>query len=172
MSLIIENLPEAIRTTKRHLRASLPEYKGVFGEVEADMRRRVEEIVTERESGHDVIPIVQYADVASKKVPTQLIGKIKARGACVVRQTFSKEHASGWDEEIAAYVERNNLDARLANRAEDKYFGTLAAAKPHLRKRWRSHKGSQRVRPRSVVPGCFQASRIPPAAALSGARSV
>src|ERR1700731_3486948 len=132
MSLIIENLPEAIRTTKQQLRAALPEYKEVFSEVEADMRRRVEEIVTERESGHDVIPIVQYADVASKKVPTQLIGKIKARGACVVRQTFSKEQASGWDEEIAAYVERNNLDARLANRAEDKYFGTLAAAKPQI----------------------------------------
>ena len=73
------------------LRAGLPEYKEIFREVEVDMRRRVEEIVTERESGHDVIPIVQYADVASGKVPAELMGKIKARGACVVRETFSKE---------------------------------------------------------------------------------
>src|ERR1700738_5130792 len=65
MSLIIENLPEAIRTTKQQLRAALPEYKEVFREVEAEMRRRVEEIVSERESGHDVIPIVQYKDVAA-----------------------------------------------------------------------------------------------------------
>ena len=35
MSLIIENLPEAIRTTKQQLRAALPEYKEVFSEVEA-----------------------------------------------------------------------------------------------------------------------------------------
>ena len=132
MSLIIENLPEAIRTTKQRLRAALPEYKAVFLEVEAEMRRRVEEIVSERESGHDVIPIIQYADVASGKIPAELIGKVRSRGACVVRGTFSKEVATGWDDEIAAYVEKNNLDAKLANRAEDKYFGTLAAAKPQI----------------------------------------
>ena len=132
MHLVIENLPEAIRGTKQQLRATLPEYKEIFREVEADMHRRVEEIVSERESGHDVIPIVQYAEVASGKVPAELMGKIKARGACVVRETFSKEQATGWDDAIAAYVERNNLDAKLANRAEDKYFGTLAAAKPQI----------------------------------------
>src|ERR1700726_2406088 len=132
MSLIIENLPEAIRTTKQRLRAALPEYKAVFLEVEAEMRRRVEEIVSERESGHDVIPIIQYADVASGKIPAELIGKVRSRGACVVRGTFSKEVATGWDDEIAAYVEKNDLDAKLANRAEDKYFGTLAAAKPQI----------------------------------------
>ena len=132
MSLVIENLPEAIRSTKKQLRAALPGYKEVFREVEADMRERVEEIVSEREAGHDVIPVVQYADVASKKVPAELVKKIKSRGACVVRQTFSREQATGWDDEIAAYVERNNLDAKLANRAEDKYFGTLAAAKPQI----------------------------------------
>ncbi|MGA9967783.1 MAG: hypothetical protein WBQ10_21480, partial [Terriglobales bacterium] len=60
MHLVIENLPEAIRGTKQQLRATLPEYKEIFREVEADMHRRVEEIVSERESGHDVIPIVQY----------------------------------------------------------------------------------------------------------------
>ena len=81
MPLIIENLPEAIRTTKQQLRAALPEYKEVFREVEAEMRRRVEEIVSERESGHDVIPIVQYKDLASGKVPAELIAKIRSRGA-------------------------------------------------------------------------------------------
>jgi hypothetical protein len=132
MSLVIENLQEAIRTTKQQLRSALPEYKEIFGDVEAEMRRRVEEIVTEREGGHDVNPIVQYADVGSRKIPAELIGKIKSRGACVVRGTFSNEQGSGWDDEIAAYVERNNLDAKLANAAEDKYFGTLASAKPQI----------------------------------------
>jgi Protein of unknown function (DUF1479) len=132
MSLIIQNLPEAIRTTKRHLRTALPEYKEVFRDVEAEMRRRVEQIVSERESGHDVIPIVQYADLAAGKVPAELTAKVRSRGACVVRGTFPKEVATGWDDEIAAYVEKNDLDAKLANRAEDKYFGTLAAAKPQI----------------------------------------
>jgi hypothetical protein len=65
MSLIIENLPEAIRTTKRQLRAALPEYKEIFREVEVDMVRRVEEIVTEREAGHDVIPKSTVAGTAA-----------------------------------------------------------------------------------------------------------
>src|ERR1700731_1642157 len=81
MSLIIENLPEAIRTTKQQLRAALPEYKEVFSEVEAEMRRRVEEIVSERESGHDVIPIVQYKDVAAGKVPADLVETGRGAGA-------------------------------------------------------------------------------------------
>src|SRR6202020_1495721 len=132
MSLVIENLPEAIRTTKQQLRVALPEYKEVFREVEAEMRGRVEEILSERESGHDVIPIVQYPQVAAGKVPAELMRKVRSRGACVVRGTFSQEVAVGFDEEIAAYVESNDLDAKLANRAEDKYFGTLASAKPQI----------------------------------------
>lgn len=132
MSFVIENLPEAIRTTKQQLRAALPGYREVFREVEAEMRRRVEEIVSEREAGRDVIPIVQYADIAAGQVSPELVNKVKARGACVVRETFSREQATAWDEEIADYVEKNNLDAKLANAAEDKYFGTLASAKPQI----------------------------------------
>src|SRR5579864_785612 len=132
MSLVIENLPETIRTTKKQLRAALPGYREVFREVEAEMRRRVEEIVSEREAGRDVIPIVQYADIAAGQVSPVLVNKIKAGGACVVRETFSREQATAWDEEIADYVEKNDLDAKLANAAEDKYFGTLASAKPQI----------------------------------------
>jgi hypothetical protein len=130
--LVIENLPEAIRTTKQQLRAALPEYKEVFREVEAAMRARVDEIVCEREVGRDVVPIVPYPEIAAGAVPAGLTAKVRARGACVVRGTFSREVATGWDDEIAAYVERNDLDAKLANRAEDKYFGTLSSAKPQI----------------------------------------
>jgi hypothetical protein len=131
-ALVIENLPLAIRTTKQQLRAALPEYKQVFLDVEAEMRRRVDQIVAEREAGLDVVPIVQFADIEAGAVPSDLVERIKARGACVVRRTFSEKQATAWDEEIAAYVERNNLDAKLANAAEDKYFGTLASAKPQI----------------------------------------
>src|SRR5208282_2864712 len=84
------------------------------------------------ESAHDVIPVVQYAHIASGKVPAELTAKVRSRGACAVRGTFSKEIAVGWNDEIGAYVERNDLDAKRANRAEDKYFGTLASAKPQI----------------------------------------
>jgi hypothetical protein len=57
---------------------------------------------------------------------------IRDRGACVIRETFAPEQARAWDDEITGYVEENRLDEKLANAAEDKYFGTLAAAKPQI----------------------------------------
>jgi hypothetical protein len=132
MSFIIENLPESIKAAKAELRAALPEYKEVFRGVEAAMRKRVDEIVKERNAGQEVIPIVQYADIANDRVAEDLIGKVKSRGACVIRGTFPKEQARAWDQQVAQYVEENHLDAKLANAAEDKYFGTLASAKPQI----------------------------------------
>ena len=132
MEFQIDNLPQAIQSTKKLLRQALPNHAEVFRQVEAEMRRRVDVIVSERESGQVVIPVVQYADVAAGSVSPQLIAKIKDRGACVVRETFDQAQAKTWDNEIAAYVEENGLDAKLANAAEDKYFGTLASAKPQI----------------------------------------
>ena len=132
MRLEIDNLAEAIRTTKKALREALPNHAAIFRQVEAEMRQRVDVIVQEREAGEAVIPIVQYEDVESGRVPTELIAKIKERGACVVRRTFAPAQANAWDQEIARYVDENDLDAKLANAAEDKYFGTLASAKPQI----------------------------------------
>lgn len=132
MTFVIENLAEDIRATKKALRAALPNYAESFRQVEVEMRQRVDEIVRERESGHPVVPIVHYADIKAGMVPTALVAKIKARGACVIRRTFAPEQATAWDQEIATYVEENGLDAKLANAAEDKYFGTLASAKPQI----------------------------------------
>ncbi|HEY0704887.1 MAG TPA: DUF1479 domain-containing protein [Candidatus Acidoferrales bacterium] len=132
MSLEIGNLPEMVRDTKKSLRAALPNYTKVFGEVEAEMRRRVDAIVAEREAGNAVIPIVQYSDIAAGTVAPGMAAKIQERGACVIRRTFDPAQAEAWDREIERYVEENGLDAKLANAAEDKYFGTLASAKPQI----------------------------------------
>ena len=132
MAFVIDNLSEAIRSSKQALRKALPNHAEVFRQVEAEMRRRVNTIVKERETGEPVIPIVHYSDVRAGAVPPELIAKIRDRGACVVRRTFAPEQAEAWDKEIAQYVDENGLDAKLANAAEDKYFGTLASAKPQI----------------------------------------
>lgn len=132
MPFVIENLPETIRASKLELQTALPQYREVFRDVEAEMRRRVEEIVQERESGQEVIPIVPYADLAAHRVPADLIAKIKSRGACVVRGTFLKEQAESWNNEIAEYLDENQFDKKLVHAAEDKYFGTLASSKPQI----------------------------------------
>jgi hypothetical protein len=132
MEFVIENLSQEIRQSKKTLREALPNHAEVFRQVEAEMRRRVNTIVKERETGQEVIPIVQYSDVEAGAVPPELITKIKDRGACVIRRTFAPAQADAWDREIATYVDGNGLDAKLANAAEDKYFGTLASAKPQI----------------------------------------
>ena len=58
MAFEIDNLPEAIRSTKKALRKALPNHAEVFRQVEAEMRRRVDIIVKEREAGQSVVPIV------------------------------------------------------------------------------------------------------------------
>src|ERR1700722_17700362 len=132
MAFVIDNLSEAIRNSKQALRKALPNHAEVFRQVEAEMRRRVNTIVKEREPGEPVIPIVHYSDVRAGGVPQELIAKIRDRGACVVRRTFAPEQAEAWDKEIARYLEENHLNEKLANAAEDKYFGALAAAKPQI----------------------------------------
>ena len=132
MALEIKNLPDAIRSVKASLRKALPAYAEVFREVEAEMRSKVAQIVKEREAGEPVIPILQYGEIASGTVSPEVITTIKERGACVIRNVYSEEQARTWDDEIGRYVEENHLDEKLAHAAEDKYFGTLASAKPQI----------------------------------------
>lgn len=132
MSFQVENLPEAIREIKVKLRRELPSYAAVYQEVEDEMRRRVAEIVKEREAGETVIPVLHYSDIANGTVSPAMISKIRERGACVIRETFAPEQARAWDDELGEYVEGNKLNEKLANAAEDKYFVDLAAAKPQI----------------------------------------
>src|SRR5580693_5910416 len=132
MNFQVENLPEAIREGRRKLRRELPAYAAVFREVENEMRRSVAAIVKERDAGETVIPVLHYSDIATGTVSSAMISKIRDRGACVIRETFAPEQACAWDDDIGRYVEENRLNEKLANAAEDKYFGTLAAAKPQI----------------------------------------
>src|ERR1700729_1164356 len=91
MKFQIENLPEAIREAKLELRQQLPAYASVFHEVENEIRRKVAQIVKEREAGRAVIPVLSYQEIAAGTVAPELISKIKDRGACVIRETFSPE---------------------------------------------------------------------------------
>ncbi|MBN3802770.1 DUF1479 domain-containing protein [Paraburkholderia sp. Ac-20336] len=132
MALQIDDLPAAIGKAKRELRDRLPNYREVFAEVEAAMTREAQQIAALRERGEAVIPEIRFADIAANRVSADQISRVKARGACVIRQVFKRELVEQWDRDIAHYVESNNLDAKLLNRAEDKYFGQLASSKPQI----------------------------------------
>ncbi|WP_118180161.1 DUF1479 domain-containing protein [Paraburkholderia phosphatilytica] len=132
MALQIDDLPAAIRNAKRELREMLPNYKAVFAEVEAAMNAEAQHLAKLRERGEPVIPEIQFDDIVANRVSAEQIALVKARGACVIRKVFDRSLVEQWDDEIANYVERNDLDAKLLNRAEDKYFGQLASSKPQI----------------------------------------
>jgi hypothetical protein len=132
MALKIEDLPSAIRQAKSALRAALPNYREVFAEVEEAISAEAKRIAGQRDRGEDVIPEIQFSDITEQRVTPDQIAVVKARGACVIRNVFPRALVRSWDEEIADYVERNHLDKRLENRAEDKYFGQLASSKPQI----------------------------------------
>ena len=131
-SLQIDDLPSAVRQAKRELRARLPNYAAIFREVEADIVRQAKTIGAERARGVESIPELPYADIAAGRVQSSAIDAIRERGACVIRQVFTRDQATQWDRDIGEYVERNDLDNRLLHRAEDKYFGELKSSKPQI----------------------------------------
>jgi hypothetical protein len=104
----------------------------VFAEVEAALTREADHIATLRERGEAVIPEIAFKDIVEGRVSAAQSALVKTRGACVIRNVFDRALVEQWDQQIAEYVERNNLDARLQNRAEDKYFGQLASSKPQI----------------------------------------
>jgi len=132
MALQIDDLPTAIRQAKQELRDMLPNYKAVFAEVEAAMSEEAQRIADLRDQGDAVIPEIRFEDIVSNRVSAADIALVKARGACVIRKVFDKTLVERWDNDIAEYVERNKLDEKLLNRAEDKYFGQLASSKPQI----------------------------------------
>jgi hypothetical protein len=132
MALQIDDLPAAIRHAKRTLRERLPNYREVFAEVEAAMIKEAQQIAARRDRGESVIPEIPFQDIVTNKVTDEQIALVKARGACVIRKVFDRSLVEQWDNDIADYVERNRLDAKLLNRAEDKYFGQLASSKPQI----------------------------------------
>jgi hypothetical protein len=132
MALQIDDLPAAIRQIKRELRDRLPRYREIFEEVEAAMKSEAAHLTRLRERGEAVIPEIAFADIAAGRVNPDQIALVKPRGACVVRSVFDRATAEQWDRDIADYLERNQLDAKLLHRAEDRYFGQLASSKPQI----------------------------------------
>jgi Protein of unknown function (DUF1479) len=125
------DIAQAIRDAKTLLRARVGDYAGAFAEVRATIRGEVSAVVTEREHGGPVWPIVQLTDVVAGTVPAEQVAAIRNRGCAVVKGTFPRERAEGWDRELADYLERNDF-AKTYEYLDDGVFGGLAASKPSI----------------------------------------
>lgn len=131
-SLQIDDIPAAIRQIKAKLRRELPNYRDVFQQVEADMRRQIDALNAARDSGEHPVPQLEAEDILQGRISDQQKQLIRQRGCCTVRGVFPRQRAREWNQEVGNYLERNNFVERLKNAAEDNYFGELKASKPQI----------------------------------------
>ncbi|MFD2437476.1 YbiU family protein [Modicisalibacter luteus] len=131
--LTIDDLPTAIVRIKRQLREALPDYRQVFAEVEADILRQVADIRDAQSQGYSAIPRLHAREILDGAVVADdRLADIRRRGACAIHGVFDRQQASHWNDEIGSYLVRNRFEERLANAAEDSYFGSLTDAKPQI----------------------------------------
>jgi Protein of unknown function (DUF1479) len=125
------NIPAEIRAVKRQLRKALGDPRAALEIAAAAIRDEVATVVEETTDGGSAVPVVAYADVAAGTVPADLIESIRRRGCAVVRGTFERGEALAWDEELAAYLERNDFSGRYRGPA-DELFSALSSSRPQI----------------------------------------
>lgn len=125
------DLPAAIRQAKAQLRERIGDVAGALAEVEQAMRAEVAAVVAEREAGHELFPVVRFADLAAGTVPEETVASIRRRGCAVVRGTFPRARAEQWNGTLAAYLEDNRFAESYRGPADD-VFGGLASGKPQI----------------------------------------
>jgi len=125
------DFPTAIREVKTQLRRQIGDVAGAFRYAEELMRAEVAEVVAERDGGDEVWPVIEFRDIAAGTVPAELVDAVRRRGCAVVRNTFPRDRAEGWDRELASYLEGNEFEKKYRY-VDDGVFGGLAAGKPSI----------------------------------------
>ena len=121
----------AIQAAKARLRGQIGDVAAVFAEAEAAMRAEAAAVAAERAAGRPVWPVVRFGDIAAGTVPAATADAIRRRGCVVVRGTFPRERAEGWDAALASYTDQNRF-AETYRAIDDGVFGGLAAGKPSI----------------------------------------
>ena len=133
MSIDVAKLPELIKARKREIRLRIADISRTIGQVEADLRAEVEEIVARRARGEAVIPELDYRLIREGKVPEGIKAEIRRRGAAVVRNVFPRSQAEAWNEGIGDYLASNDYVTKAATRdAGDRYFTSLKSSRPQI----------------------------------------
>jgi Gig2-like len=125
------DVPAAIRRVKAQLRERVGDVARALTEVERALRAEVAAVVAEREAGHELFPIVHFADIAAGTVPEEAVAAIRRRGCAVVRGTFPRSRAEEWNDALAAYLEDNRFAESYRGPADDVFSG-LASSKPQI----------------------------------------
>lgn len=129
MPLVIDDMTQAIRSTKRMLRDGLPNLKKVFGTIETEMLREVDDVVA---LGGSAVPVIAFGDISAGTVRSADIAAVKRRGAVIVRGTFPRAQAERWNEQLGDYIEQNGYYGHAVDMSLDRYFSNLKSDRPQI----------------------------------------
>ena len=128
------DLPEAIRSVKRAIRARIGasgrSVEEVFAVVARTVADRVAEIQADKDRGETVWPVIDYSDIENGTVSTAQLDKLRRRGCLVVRGHFDRDQALAWDAGIVDYVEGNDFFEHYRGPGDD-FFGSVGS-KPEI----------------------------------------
>jgi Protein of unknown function (DUF1479) len=128
----MHDVPKAIVQSKADLRQRVPDLQGRFAWLDAYVREQVQAVRDEQASG-GAVPELQYADIVAGRVSDAQKDRIRRRGCVVLRGVFDPKEVLGWNDAIAAYIEKLDYEELSKSKAGlDKYFSALGSSKPQI----------------------------------------
>lgn len=120
-----------IRLMKQQLRKQIGDVEGLFLQVKAKINHAIAQAKADEAQQGTAWPVVNWRDIAEKRVTQAHIDFIKRRGCVVVKQNFAREEALAWDKAMLDYLELNDFDS-LYRGPGDSFFGSLEASRPEI----------------------------------------
>ena len=82
---------ESVRRLKAEVRATGVDIAGAFAKIDSLVEAQIRKIESEVAAGASPVPVCDFADVAAGAVDAEITGRIKQRGAVILR-TVSYTH--------------------------------------------------------------------------------
>ena len=126
-----EDAKQNIRLMKKALREEIGDVEGLFEQVRAKIVGELKAARTEEQQQGSAWPEVSLQEIAAGRVSEETKNYIRRRGCVVVRQTFNREQALGWDKSMLDYLDANDFDG-VYQGPGDNFFGSLDASRPEI----------------------------------------
>lgn len=126
----MQNLEQVVIDAKAALLARMPDCTQRMKRLDEWL---ADEVAAVKAEGADVIPQLDYRDVAADAVSEAQQNRIRRRGCLIIRGVFDRGQATDWNEEIGRYIDDNDYYSKAKEKVGlDKYFSALASGRPQI----------------------------------------
>ena len=123
----------SIRKMKAGLKGAGVDIAAAFAKIDVLVEAQIRQIEAERDAGISPVPECDFADIAAGVVTDEITGKIKQRGAVILRNTFDRDRVESWNDSLMEYVARNDyFEKQKSKGGMDQYFANLASSRPQI----------------------------------------